>query len=101
MRHLMLGTLALALALPAAASARETAVRSHDLDLAQARDAQLMLRRLDKAALEVCGASIVSVADQQRAVRRSVCYRQAMEGAVAALRAPVVMDLYRERATAD
>ena len=94
----MLLALAIALAAPLAAAAAERAVAAGDLDLNRTSDAQRMLRRLDAAALDVCGASIDSVRDQQRAVRRSACYAEAMDGAVAAVNAPALSELHRRAA---
>jgi UrcA family protein len=98
MKTILLGALALALALPAAASAGQmVAVRTDDLSLSRPADAQRLLRRLDRAALDVCGASIVSVREMQAATRASDCYAQAMAQAVAQVGSPTVSDLYRER----
>jgi UrcA family protein len=99
MKHVLLAALVGVLALPAAALAKEEAlaVRAGDLSLSQPAHAHRMLRRLDQAALDVCGASIVSLKEHQRAVRRSGCYAQAMETAVATLNAPALDALYRQR----
>jgi UrcA family protein len=96
----MLLALAIALAAPLAASAAERAVSAGDLTLSRPADAQRMLRRLDAAALEVCGASVDSVRDQQRAVRRSACYAEAMDGALAAVNAPAATERYRQASRA-
>lgn len=87
------------LAAPAAAQAttRESTVRYGDLDLERTADAQVLLRRLDRAALSVCGASIVSVREQQRAVRASACFRETLGRAVASLDAPTVSALHDAR----
>lgn len=98
MNRLTACALALALAAPALAHAESVtstiAVSSAGLDLGQAADARLMLRRLDHAALKVCGASRVSVEAYKDAVRRSVCYRDGMSQAVASLDAPLVSSLH-------
>lgn len=99
MKRLMLCALALAIAAPAAAETVTTrvAARSTGLDLAATGDAQAMLHRLDRAAVKACGASPFSARDYQQAVRRSSCYAEAMDGAVAALNAPAVSSVYRDR----
>lgn len=98
---------ALAVAAPAAAHAPSgvgtvttaVAVPSGDLDLSRTSDAMTMFRRLDRAAAATCGASRFSARDYQAAVRRTACYRDAMDPAVASLNAPAVNDIYRERAS--
>ncbi|WP_374470871.1 UrcA family protein [Phenylobacterium sp.] len=102
MKSILLGALALALIVPAAAQAREesVAVRTGDLSLSRQADAQRLLRRLDRAALDVCGASISSVREVQAAIRASDCYAQAMDQAVAQVGSPAVSDLYRQRGQA-
>ncbi|MGA0608591.1 UrcA family protein [Phenylobacterium sp. VNQ135] len=101
MRHFLLGALALALAtpstaIPSIAMAREAvAVRTGDLALNRPGHAERLLRRFDRAALDVCGASHVSVRELQRAVRATDCYARAMDEAVTAVGAPRVADLHR------
>jgi UrcA family protein len=84
MKAFLLGAAMLALVAPTAASARDAsvAVRTGDLALDRPVDTQRLLRRLDKAALAVCGGSHVSVREQQRAVRATDCYAQAMDDAL-------------------
>lgn len=82
--------MALALAAPAVASPVETrsiAVSPAGLDLASSDGARAMAARLDSAAVRVCGASPFSARDVQADVRRSTCYREAMERALADQRA--------------
>jgi len=106
MRRLFLSTLAvLALAGPAFAASVDgptqttsVAARTAGLDLGHHADAQRMVARLDHAALSVCGASQFSASDYRNAVRRSDCYRDAMNTALASLNAPTVTAVYRERA---
>lgn len=88
--------LALSLAIPAVAGAGvpTAAVQFRDLDLNSTAGAKVMLRRLDRAALSVCGASEFSVREYQRDVRRSDCYDQAMQSAVRELGAPSVSAAY-------
>jgi len=96
---------ALALAAPAAADilthdgavTTTVAVRAGDLDLNRAPHAATLVARLDRAAAQTCGASTFSVREYQAAVRRTGCYRDAMEQAVASLNAPAVTAVYRER----
>ena len=85
--------MALALAAPAFASPTETraiAVSPAGLDLSSADGARIMAGRLDRAALSACGASSFSVRDVQVEVRRSACYRDALDRALATLDAPAV-----------
>ncbi|MCR5878715.1 UrcA family protein [Phenylobacterium sp. J367] len=95
MKSLMIAALALTMAAPAVAA--ERSVATADLTLSRPADAQRVLRRLDQAALEVCGASVNSVTETRRAARASDCYAQAMDAGVAAVNSPTVSDLYRER----
>lgn len=94
--------LALALAAPAvaapAAPNTEIKVSYSDLDLNNARDARVMLRRLDEAAASACGASPFSLHEYKQAVRRSACYRDGLNQAVAALDAPALTSVYHARA---
>jgi len=97
---------ALAFAAPAAADVvthggnvtTTVAVRAGDLDLNRASHAATMVARLDRAAAQTCGASTFSAREYQAAVRRTACYRDAMDQAVASLDAPAVNTLYRQRA---
>ena len=54
-----------------------------------------MLRRLDGAAVQACGASKFSVRDMQRSSRRSDCYKRAMSSALDMINAPVLSSHYR------
>ena len=97
-----IAALALALALPAGghaasmAAATRTAVRVpvRGLDLDQPAGAARMLRRLDEAAMEACGASPFSWSEYRWAVRRSECHAASLDRAVAELDAPAVTALY-------
>ncbi len=88
---LVSGLAALALAAPATASTGQVttriAVPTTGLDLNRPADAKLMARRLDQAAIRVCGASDFSARQHQAAVRQSACYRDAMSQATASLKA--------------
>jgi UrcA family protein len=82
--------LVLGLAAPAVAQPVETraiAVSTAGLDLASPAGARIMTERLDRAAVQACGASSFSARDVQAEVRRSACYREAIDHAMAALRA--------------
>lgn len=65
-----------------------------DLDLNRASDAKIMVSRLDRAALEACGASRASFRDYRTAVQRSDCYKDGMRQALADLNAPAVTQAY-------
>lgn len=84
---------AVALAAPAVAQPVVTsmiAVSPAGLDLASPTGAALMANRIDRAAMRACGASGFSARDVQMEVRRSACYRSAVDQAGAALNAPAV-----------
>ena|SRR5579875_2096896 len=70
------------------------AVTARDLDLNNPSDANRMLGRLGDAALEACGASPFSLPQYRDAVRRSDCYRNGVDQAVASLDAPALSDAY-------
>jgi len=105
MRILAVGVMALALAAPMAVRAQSadenipTARASYaGLDLSREQDAQLMLNRVNNAALQACGASQESFSEYQAAVQRSDCYQEGVSQAVAQLNAPEVSRLYRRGA---
>jgi UrcA family protein len=107
MKRLIVPALAaLAFAAPAAAATdgpvakTSTAVSYAGLDLSRASDAAVMAGRLDRAALGVCGASRFSARDVQDATRRSACWRDAMQQALARLGAPAVDAAVLARASA-
>ena len=60
-------------------------VSKANLDLRNPQDTQKMMRRIDTAALEACGADNHSFAEVKRAVAASACHRDAVAGAVAQL----------------
>ena len=73
----------------AAAAAPETtsvAVRTAKLDLNNPRDAERMMKRIDTAAMEVCGAYRGSLVELKRVVAASACHRDAVANAVAQLK---------------
>jgi UrcA family protein len=95
MRAPLLSILALSLIVPAAANAADTATRSiavshADLNLANARDADVLAGRLERAALRACGASPASVREVRAETRASACYQDVMQQAVSQLPAPVI-----------
>ena len=99
--------LALALAAPAASHATAPAdttskvdVPYRDIDLSRPRNASIMLWRLDRAAIEACGASDFSWSEYRRVVRNSDCYAASLDRAVAELNAPLVSRLYERQARA-
>jgi UrcA family protein len=61
------------------------AVSKAKLDLNNPRDAHRMMKRIDAAALEVCGAYPQSALGVKRAIAGSPCHRDAVAGAVAQL----------------
>lgn len=65
-------------------------VRYGNLDIAQDRDAQIMARRIASAALEVCGGGHGHLADVNKAVLRSKCWKDAVVQAAEELNAPKV-----------
>ena len=80
---------------PAALAAQQTttvAVPYGDLDLGNRSDSAELMARLQRAALEACGASEFSVPDYRRAVEHSACYRHSVDRAVQAIRAPGLSD---------
>jgi UrcA family protein len=100
LKQYLIGALALAMAIPAAAQAgaaldatKVVSVRHNDLDLSQSKDARVMMRRLDRAALAACNATGFSARAYREVVRRSSCYQHSMDSAVASLGAPTVSAL--------
>lgn len=96
--------MALALAMPAVSFAADAAdtttavpVRYHGLDLNKSSDAAVLLKRIDDAATEACGAPRFSLREMRQAVRSSACHEQGMARAVAGLNAPTVTALYNNR----
>jgi len=96
MKLFAIAALAALTAAPAFAATSVT-VRTGGLDLSDGRDAEVMLRRLDAAAAEACGADRGSVREVQVAVRKSACYTEALDTAVAQLNAPTVNAIHRDR----
>jgi UrcA family protein len=72
----------------AASAADETvsiAVPRTGLDLNNPHDARVMMKRIDAAALEACGAYPQSALGVKRAIADSACHRDAVAGAKAQL----------------
>ncbi|MBO9557868.1 MAG: UrcA family protein [Caulobacter sp.] len=68
-----------------AAETTSVAVRGK-LNPGNPRDMSAMLRRIDTAALEVCGAQRGSLTEVKRAVAASACHRDAVANAVSQLK---------------
>ncbi|MFZ5720354.1 MAG: UrcA family protein [Pseudomonadota bacterium] len=89
MKRLILSAAA-ALVLSAPALASPVKVTTAGLNLADPADAAVMLRRVDLAAAEACGADRGSVRDVQTAIRRTDCYAAAKARTLRALNAPAL-----------
>jgi UrcA family protein len=63
----------------------QIAVPRGHLDMSNPRDAKIMMKRIDTAALEACGAYPQSALGVKRAIAGSSCHRDAVAGAVAQL----------------
>lgn len=92
--------LALTAAAPAAMPAHADAptaiaVRFNDLDLNQPTDAAVMLGRLDRAAIQACGASpFGSLREYRLSIRWSRCYANSMNRAISLLNAPELTAMF-------
>ena len=88
---------------PAMAAEQTPKVTVHfaDLDIGTDHDAAVLMTRLEKAALEVCGGSEFSVPDYRHAIQHSACYRQSVDQAVDAVGAPTLVRLRDERGQPD
>jgi UrcA family protein len=98
MKTAILSTLALlsfAGPAPAAPPAPTVSVAYADLDLNKAKDAVTMLKRIQRAAGEVCRDAPGYVGnDADTVMRVNACYRQALARAVAGLDAPKVTQAF-------
>lgn len=74
-------------------SASRVTVRYADLDLSQPADAQVLYRRLQRAAASVCGTT--TSGDLEAKSRWARCYRQALQQAVTQVHAPQLVVAYR------
>lgn len=88
-------------AAPAAAEpmAPSVTVQKADLDLSQPRDAHMMLRRIEAAADNVCGASVAREYQHTRATYER-CRDRTISHALARLGAPLVDTLYAQETPA-
>ena len=71
-------------------------VSSGGLDLSRADGAREMLARLTRAASAVCGGK-PGPAELSKASNYRACMQEAMDGAVARLGAPLIVELYRDQ----
>ena len=80
---------------PAPGAAPTVSVTYNDLDLSQAKDAAIMLKRIRRAAGEACRESPGTIGTDIDAVTRmDACYRRALARAVAGLNAPRVTEAF-------
>lgn len=100
MKRLILSAAA-SLAMAAPAFASPVKVSTAGLDLADPADAAVMLRRIDLAAAEACGADRGSVRDVQMAIRRTDCYAAAKARTLRALNAPALEAATQTRGLAE
>jgi UrcA family protein len=106
MNYLAISAVALSLAAPvfghaSALSNQQPAsvrLRYHAESLETSKAAADMLRRIDGAALEACGASDFSLKMYRDTVQASACYRKGVSQAVAELNVPTVTQLYNGQA---
>ncbi len=98
---MMAATIAALLATPGSAgqrdagSDRQAIVLKHiDSHPATPGAARRTLARLDRAALEVCGASQGSLVELKRAIRASACWRESMDDVVSRIDDPRLRDAY-------
>jgi UrcA family protein len=78
---LLLAGAPLAVAAPADTQTVSIPVSKAKLNLDNPRDAQRLMRRIDIAAMEACGADTHSFVEVKRAVAASACHRDAVAGA--------------------
>ncbi|GGL27227.1 MULTISPECIES: UrcA family protein [Caulobacter] len=74
-----------AVAAPVGVETISIPVSKSKLDLNNPRDAQVLMRRINTAALQACGADTHSFAELKRVVAASSCHRDAVAGAVSQL----------------
>src|SRR5690348_14254127 len=82
---LVLAAAPLAVAGPAGVETVSVPESKSRLDLNNPRDARVLMRRIDTAALQACGADTHSFVEVKRAVAASACHRDAVAGAVSQL----------------
>lgn len=85
---LLLIAMGQAMATPAGVEENRIVLRAIDRHPADSRAAKRTWGRIDAAALEVCGGGDHSNAQVNYAVRRSDCWRDAMNGALAQVSTP-------------
>jgi len=69
-------------------------VSFHDLNLHVEADAKRLLKRVESAALEACGASPESIPEYRILTSRSKCYSDGVFSAVRQINAPLLTELY-------
>lgn len=74
-----------AVAAPVGVETVSIPVSKSKLDLNNPRDAQVLMRRINTAAMEACGADTHSFPELKRVVAASSCHRDAVAGAVGQL----------------
>ncbi|WP_165186808.1 UrcA family protein [Caulobacter soli] len=74
-----------AVAAPADTETVSIPVSKAKLDVNNPQDAQVLMRRINTAALQACGADSHSFTEVKRAVAASACHRDAVAGAVTQL----------------
>jgi len=96
-RRTVIFAAALAMAIPAIGQAAASddgmtrvRVSSAGLDLSRSGDAAVLAHRLEAATLQACGASEFSLRELRLTVRRSACFRDNLDRALAQLNAPAV-----------
>jgi UrcA family protein len=91
--------LAVLVGMPAfAAGDQQTAVAvRHVVAPANANEADRLLRRLDEAAMEACGASTHSLSQYRDTIRRSACWRTSMTDVVQRIADAKLTDAFHQR----
>ncbi|TCS17320.1 UrcA family protein [Caulobacter sp. BK020] len=74
-----------AVAAPAGVETVSIPVSKARLDLDNPRDAKVLMRRIDTAAMQACGADSHSFVELKRVVAASACHRDAVAGAMSQL----------------
>lgn len=88
---------------PIGATADRPAIRLTHIDRHPATRlaARKTLARIDRAALEVCGAAPGSLREMKEATHRSACWHEAMAGAVAKIDNPLLNAAFADRQHAE
>jgi UrcA family protein len=82
---LVLAGASFAVAAPAETETVSIPVSKAKLDLNNPQDTQVLMRRINTAAMQACGADTHSFSEVKRAVAASPCHRDAVAGAVSQL----------------